>query len=57
MLELGVVATGSIDGFGDILEYEVEIHFVFLGRRETAQYRNRTSSKHIPCHHLSRKRL
>jgi hypothetical protein len=31
LFEFGVVATSSVDSFGDIFQYKVEVHFVFLG--------------------------
>ena len=30
LLQLGVVATGAINGFWDVFEHKVEVYFVFL---------------------------
>ena len=43
LLELGIVPAGAIHGFWDIIEHEVEVHFIFLsdGLRQSKMQLNK----------------
>lgn len=44
LLELGIVATGAVDGFGNIFENKIEVYFVFLGDKDD-EFRARERSE------------
>lgn len=63
LLELCVVATCAVHGFGDVFQYKIEIHFIFLWRWESVELfadalrPYHAVCKSSPCRHLSRRRL